>query len=138
MRKKEKIIISLAIFVPVLIWVIFFSISNIEPKEITNPISKTYGVNTILDINGIGFEEEIKGSISVYDFMSKLRQEGKINFTEKNYIGMGKFIETIDGVKGNGDQNWIYYVNGKKALVGVSNYKIKSGDIVSWKYEKNY
>ena len=50
---------------------------------------------------------------------------------------MGKFIETINGVKGNGDQNWIYYVNGQKAQVGVSNYKIKPGDVVSWKYEEN-
>ena len=74
---------------------------------------------------------------TVYDFMDELRSEEKINFTEKNYAGMGKFIETINGVKGNGDQNWIYYVNGQKAQVGVSNYKIKPGDVVSWKYEKN-
>ena len=51
---------------------------------------------------------------------------------------MGKFIVAINGVKGNGDKNWIYYVNGKKAQTGVSNYKLKSGDVVSWKYEKNY
>ena len=69
--------------------------------------------------------------------MSQLRNEGKINFTEKNYAGMGKFIETINGVKGNGGQNWIYYVNGKEAQVGVSNYKINPGDVVSWKYEKS-
>jgi hypothetical protein len=62
----------------------------------------------------------------------------KINFTEKNYTGMGKFIVSINGVKGNGTENWIYYVNGIKANVGVSNYKINKGDIVSWKYEKNY
>ncbi len=69
--------------------------------------------------------------------MNKLRSEGKIKFTEKNYIGMGKFIETINDIKNNGEKNWIYYVNGKKAQVGVSNYKIKTGDIVSWKYERN-
>ncbi|MEK7081157.1 MAG: DUF4430 domain-containing protein, partial [Patescibacteria group bacterium] len=94
---------------------------------------------TILEINGTRYEEEITGQISVYDFMNKFRGEGKINFTEKNYTGMGKFIETINGIKGNGNQNWIYYVNGKEAQVGVSNYKINPGDVVSWKYEKlNY
>jgi len=87
----------------------------------------------------LSFTDTIPGQITVYDFMSKLQSEGKINFTEKNYIGMGKFIETINGIKGTGNRNWIYYVNGKEAQIGVSNYKINPGDIVSWKYGKeNY
>lgn len=80
-------------------------------------------------------KDEIPGEISVYDFMSKLRSEGKIDFTEKDYIGMGKFVDSIDGIKNNGNQNWIYYVNDKKANIGISNYKINSGDTVTWKYE---
>ena len=81
------------------------------------------------------FENTIPGDISVYDFMDRLRREGKIIFTEKNYAGMGKFIETINGVRGDGERNWIFYVNGVKAQVGVSDYKINKGDVVSWKYE---
>ncbi len=73
---------------------------------------------------------------TVYDFMDQLREEGKITFTEKTYAGMGKFISSINGIKGNGEQNWIYSVNGKEAQVGVSNYKINPGDVVSWRYEK--
>ncbi|KKR70662.1 MAG: hypothetical protein UU13_C0002G0007 [Candidatus Nomurabacteria bacterium GW2011_GWB1_40_7] len=93
----------------------------------------------ILEINKTRHETELAGSETVYDFMDKLRDEGKINFTEKTYAGMGKFIVSINGVKSNGAENWIYYVNGKEAQVGVSNYKIKAGDLVSWKYEKtNY
>lgn len=89
----------------------------------------------ILEINGNSYQYEIAEKTSVYDFMNKLRAERKINFTEKNYTGMGKFIVSINGVKGDRNKNWIYYVNGKEANVGVSNYKIKSGDIISWKYE---
>ena len=70
-------------------------------------------------------------------FMAELQKEGKINFKDETYSGMGKFIEEINGVKNNGEQNWIYYVNGKKAEIGISNYEIKAGDTVSWKYEKN-
>ena len=66
--------------------------------------------------------------------MEQLQNEGKINFKEKTYSGMGEFIEEINGIK-NGEKNWIYYVNNKKAEIGVSNYKINIGDIVSWKYE---
>ena len=70
--------------------------------------------------------------------MTELQKEGKINFKEKKYPGMGKLMEEINGVKNSGDKNWIYYVNNKKANIGVSNYKINKGDTVSWKYEKNY
>ena len=75
---------------------------------------------------------------TVYDLMDALRTKEEITFTEKNYIGVGKFIDSINGIQGNGDKNWIYYVNGVKATVGVSNYKLKPGDVVSWKYEKVY
>ena len=73
---------------------------------------------------------------TVYGLMDALRAEGKLNFTEKNYVGMGKLIDSIGGVRSNGEKTWIYYVNGKKAAIGVSNYKLKPGDVVSWKYEK--
>lgn len=92
---------------------------------------------SILEINGQQYEEEITAEMSVYDFMSKLREKGGIDFTEKNYTGIGKFITSINGIKGDGDKNWIYYVNGVEAQVGVSNYKINKGDMISWKYEKS-
>lgn len=87
-------------------------------------------------ITEFNYQDTIPGSLTVYDFMGQLRSTGKINFTEKNYAGMGKFIESINGIPNSNDRSWIYYVNGKKAPVGVSNYKINTGDIVSWKYEK--
>jgi hypothetical protein len=74
--------------------------------------------------------------MSVYDFMTQLRNEGKINFKDKTYAGMGKFIEEINGIKGSNDKYWIYYVNNKRAEVGVSNYQLNPGDVVSWKLEK--
>lgn len=90
-------------------------------------------------VNNLEFVDTIPGEMSVYDFMNKLANDGKISFTEKNYLGMGKFIVSINEVSGNGERNWIYYVNGKKAEIGVSNYKLNQGDVVSWKYEKlNY
>jgi hypothetical protein len=103
----------------------------------TNPIGKTYGATTTLEINSTSYTNTITGKMSVYDFMSKLRNEGKINFTETNYIGMGEFIDSINGIKNNNNLVWIYYVNGVEAQIGISNYKINPGDVVSWKYEKS-
>jgi Domain of unknown function (DUF4430) len=86
----------------------------------------------------LSYQYKAEAPESVYDFMQKLQNESKIAFQEKTYAGMGKFIESINGIKNSGDKNWIYYVNGEKANIGVSNYKINIGDIVSWKYEKSY
>ncbi|MFH1233422.1 MAG: DUF4430 domain-containing protein [Patescibacteria group bacterium] len=120
MKNNKKII--LIVLVSLSLFGLFFFSSHVISKPITE----------------LNYTDTIPGSLTVYDFMSKLRSEGKIDFTEKNYIGMGELIVSINGIKNNGDKNWIYYVNSKKANVGVSNYKINKGDIVSWKYEKSY
>ena len=94
-------------------------------------------IKIVLEVGEKRYESEIDGEISVYDFMKKLQNEGKINFKEKNYLGMGKFIEELNGIRGYEGKFWIYYVNDKKAKIGISNYNINPGDVVSWKYEKD-
>jgi len=141
MLKNKKIF--LIILVSLSLFGLFLYSSQVISKNLPSPNfplikgEEKERSKVILKINEISYEDEITGPISVYGFMSKLRSEGKINFTEKNYIGMGKFIVAINGIRGNEDKNWIYYVNNKKANVGVSNYKINNGDMVSWKYEKS-
>ena len=110
---------------------------NINAVETNIPDDQTNTIQTTLQINGVIYKDQIKKNTSVYDFMNQLKNEGKISFTEKDYIGMGRFIDSINGIKNNNNMSWIYYVNGKEAQVGVSNYKINPGDIVSWKYEKS-
>ena len=90
-----------------------------------------------VEIEDVRHVSNIAQNTSVYDFMNKMRTEEKINFKDKTYTGMGKFIYEINDVKNIGSKNWIYYVNGKKAQVGVSDYKINPGDVVSWKFENN-
>lgn len=136
MFKNKKIILIVLVILGLL--GLFFYNSKIISKEIPNPIGKTYGVKTILEIEGQKYESEVEKEESVYDFMNKFREEGIINFTEKNYTGMGKFINSINGIKGDRNHSWIFYVNNEKSGVGVSNYQIKNGDVVSWKYEENY
>ena len=48
------------------------------------------------------------------------------------------FLQDIDGIQnlGYGDQNWIFYVNGKKAEESFGIVSLQAGDIVSWRYEK--
>ncbi len=93
--------------------------------------------NTAIIISGVKYEAAVKPGSSVYDLMNLLSVENKINFSGKDYSGLGFFVEEINGLKNNPTgANWLYYINGQPAPVGVSYYKIKSDDIIEWKYEK--
>ena len=151
MSKKEKY--KIIIFITILItsfFILFFFYSKLEeiPSSLKQEINiknqippilkeKNITVNNItLEINENTYKSKIEKEISVYDLMNKLKDEGKIDFKDKTYSGMGKFIEEINGIKPNAEKYWIYYVNNKKANIGISDYKIKPGDVVSWKLEK--
>src|SRR3989338_9106921 len=121
MFKKEKIKILIVIGISISLFCVFLLTSYIESKEIS----------LLLEVTGETNKVEIKEETNKKIILEI--EEKK----DETYIGMGKLIEEINGSKNDGNKYWIYYVNGKKAQVGVSNYKIKAGDVVSWKYEKN-
>jgi len=111
-----------------------------QPKIISAPAEEK--INAVMLINGAKYEAAVKPGSSVYDLMNLLKMERKIDFSGKDYAGLGFFVEAINGVKNNpaglpaqAGKNWLYYVNGKPAPVGVSNYIIKANDIIEWKYE---
>ena len=113
-----------------------------EKAEITES-SKTVNnqaeekIKVVIIISGVQYEAEIVAGSSVYYLMNILKAENKIDFKGKNYPAMGFFVEEINGLKNNpAGKNWIYYVNGQPAPVGISNYLIKANDIIEWKYEE--
>ena len=58
---------------------------------------------------------------------------GKENIEFKDYGGdLGIFIAGINGVKPTGNKFWLFKVNGEGAKVGVSTYKVKSGDQIEF------
>lgn len=83
----------------------------------------------------------ISSSTTVYNLMQFASADSRqpFLFETKDYGSMGLFIESINGLKNNlqTGEYWIYYVNGKSAKIGISNYIIKSGDVVRWRYEKS-
>ena len=90
-----------------------------------------------LTVLGHSYQGEIEEDETVYQFMKNLQnvKENNFSFSGEDHPGLGFFIKEIDGVKGKAGSYWIYYVNGEEASVGVSNYILKDGDIVSWKQE---
>jgi hypothetical protein len=80
----------------------------------------------------------LSGAPTAYDAMKKLILDKKITAQMKEFSGLGFFVEEINGTKNNPQTNeyWIYYINGASAQVGISQYKIKNNDLITWKYEK--
>ena len=110
---------------------------QIVPKALSNLSNRNIKVSLIIQEKK--YEIEIKDGATVFEVMQKMQKENSKNdlfdFKYTEHTGLGIFINEINGLKGSGGY-WIYYVNGMEANVGVSNYKIKNGDIISWKYEK--
>jgi hypothetical protein len=143
MKKFRKhIFIILIIFITVFITGCL-SINKIEsllPNLLLNKgEEKEEGqiIYATLEIGGKKYQEETINQTTVYDLMRKLQtnKENNFSFSYKEYPGMGIFVDEINGIKGTSGAYWIYYINGKEASVGISNYILKSGDIINWKQE---
>ncbi len=75
---------------------------------------------------------------TLLDSLTIAKNEGILFFRGKEFSGLGTMVEEINGKKAENGYSWIYYINGKEATVGVSSYILKEGDVIEWKYEKNY
>lgn len=70
-----------------------------------------------------------------YDALVQAKTAGTINFSGKNYPGLGFFVTEIGTLRAGGGKSLLYYINGKHASVGVSSYTLQDGDIIEWKLE---
>lgn len=144
--KNKKIIIIVGLIISL---IIIFLI--IHPSVLRTPPLSRGGINTqivpkALSVNNVKvslvildkrYEAEVKEGSTVFEAMKKIKEENnKFDFKYTENTGLGVFIDEINGLKGGIDGYWIYYINGVESNVGVSNYKIKNEDIISWKYEK--
>jgi hypothetical protein len=97
------------------------------------------GITATLKLPNTSYRLSLPKDASVYDLLQGARDQKGFLFTSKSYPALGVLIDSINGIKG-GDQPghyWIYYVNGKKAVIGISNYKLNSNDTVEWKYQSD-
>ncbi len=95
-------------------------------------------IQSILKVSDVEYKVSLSQGSSAYDLMEAAKTQG-LNFQERQFAGLGVFIDEINGVKSSQKDGkyWIYYINGQKAQVGISSYIIKPNDVISWKYEKS-
>lgn len=154
-QKKLYILISITILCVIFIFSLI-SIYRTE-KKLTNPIITTPSQQKVepplLNQGGVGSGNAVSekassvtvsaGDIKInlepnqtfYNALIQAKDAGKIDFSGKNYIGLGFFVTDMGTLHAGSGKNLLYYINGKEAQVGVSLYTLKDGDIIEWKLE---
>ncbi|MBA62611.1 MAG: hypothetical protein CMJ76_09625 [Planctomycetaceae bacterium] len=90
---------------------------------------------------GNGFSKQYKSipitqGDTILDVMKAMQKHPQRILFKTRGTGKLTFIYEIDMISNEGrGKNWIFYVNGRRATIGVGAYKIKANDQVMWKYE---
>ena len=117
----------------------FLYLNKEKQIQMSIPVDKNYKfIKVSLQVEDKNYITSIVENGTVFDAMEQIKKENKeFDFKYTKHAGLGVFVDEIDGIKGERDAYWIYYVNNKKAGIGVSHYILKDGDIINWKQEKN-
>ena len=73
-------------------------------------------------------------SQSAFDMLLKASTNQCYNIEYETNPIYGKYVTSICDVKNNKTSSWVFYVNDKKASVGVSFYRIKPNDVIEFRY----
>ncbi len=72
----------------------------------------------------------------VYECMQQQDATTNFSFKGRTFPSLGFFVDEINGQKNAKGFYWTLYVNGVYSTVGASQYVVKTGDVIEWKYEK--
>ncbi len=112
---------------------------KIKKIETLSQLENVKRIKVSLILKDKTYNTEIKEGSSVFETMLNIEKEStkenQFSFKYIENLGMGSFVNEINGVVGSPGAYWIYYVNGKEAGIGVSKYILKEGDIINWKQE---
>lgn len=105
-------------------------------KNLIDPLT-SLRIQATLTVQGKTYLVSLPIGSSAYDLMVTAQETSDFQFRGKEFPGLGFFIQEINGLEQSPrlGKHWIYYINGKKAEVGISTYTVNDHDIISWKYE---
>lgn len=103
-----------------------------EPEKIKADLTIKYSDTKVASFSGVALEP----GKSVLDLLVTVASRDHLPISYKT-SSSGAFIEGIDDVSGSMETNkwWLYYVNGKAAVVSVDQYTLSDGDKVEFRYE---
>ena len=107
--------------------------SGDETAQETNYVSGTF----ILEKdNEIIYNEthEIEKGTNAFDAILELFGEENIEYQE--YVGMGIFVNSINGIAGDSEHYWALYINGEYAEKAINAHFFDEDMEVKWVYEE--
>lgn len=78
---------------------------------------------------------------TAFSILQRVTKSNNIPISFKSNIYGGVYVEGINHIfekATTSTSGWVYLVNGKMAGVGCSEYKLKAGDYVEWRYTSEY
>jgi len=139
--KNKKILLILAIIFLISIIIFLsknnfgkFSNNNFDNKKPLKTNSQTFLVEQKIVFNDGRPDEshrfDVKQGESVLDLLARTK-----NIRVKEY-SFGKMVMAIDNLENGKDKKyWIYFINDQEAKIGASNYKLKAGERITWKFK---
>jgi len=90
-----------------------------------------YGDGRVNLIHDVALED----GMSMLAYMKKAASEKSLTFETKDYEGLGSLVTKI-GEKENGADKkyWQFWVNNISPEVGASQFVVKNGDVIEWKF----
>ncbi|EKS8358997.1 DUF4430 domain-containing protein [Bacillus cereus] len=79
-------------------------------------------------------EEQIKGGETALSLLQKVMGDK----VESETMSFGTYVKGIDGLMAGATSAWLYDVNDKSAEVGADSYKLKSGDVVVFRFVSDW
>jgi hypothetical protein len=102
---------------------------SVQPRTISLMVDYGDGMVRVYPDIVVGASE------TMLQMLEKQAQTGRLTFKTKEFAGLGTMIEAI-GTKTNGQDNkyWQYWVNNVSITYAASNYLLKPGDVIEWKF----
>ncbi|HDR7795130.1 TPA: DUF4430 domain-containing protein [Bacillus luti] len=79
-------------------------------------------------------EEQIKDGETALSLLQKVMGDK----VEAETMSFGTYVKGIDGLTAGATSGWLYDVNDKSAEVGADSYKLKSGDVVVFRFVSDW
>jgi|SRR3989344_1844352 len=129
--------VALAVIIAALAFAIvpIFSPTEAPVRSVAPAQSETGYLSAIIRVGDSATAIAWQDGATLYEALDRARREGRIDFGAREYSGLGYFIESIGSLSEGNGKFLTYFINGKRASVGVSSYLLKHGDVIEWKLQ---
>lgn len=105
---------------------------RVQEKPVQEEVVQNHTI-TLTVVGGGSYTASVPAGSTVQAVMAS----SGINFSSKEYAGMGAYVTAIEGVSEDTRAGlyWILYINGAKAQAGISATTVQAGDTILWRLE---